>query len=77
SRINSLFLYVFTMVYYFAYASYLISLLMPFICLISLPEIITNIKRLCCLSSRVEPLQQQQITMILITRRNIQQTQQF
>ncbi|CAF4148704.1 unnamed protein product [Adineta steineri] len=72
--IDPYFLYVFTMTY-LAYVAYFVSLLMPFICLISLPEIVTKIKRLCCLSSRVEPLQQQQIAMTLITRRNIQQTQ--
>ncbi|CAF1031704.1 unnamed protein product [Adineta steineri] len=71
--IDPYFLYVFTMTY-LAYVAYFVSLLMPFICLISLPEIVTKIKRLCCLNNRVEPIQQQQIAMTLITRRNIQQT---
>ena len=71
--IDPYFLFVFTMVY-FAYAAYLVPLLMPFVCLISLPEILTKLKKICCLSGRIEPIQPQHIPMTLITRRNMQQT---
>ncbi|CAF1563803.1 unnamed protein product [Adineta steineri] len=71
--IDPLFLYGVTITY-LAYVAYVVSLLMPFICLVSLPEIVTKIKELCSLTNRVEPTQQQ-IAITLNIRRNIQQTQ--
>jgi hypothetical protein len=52
------FLFVFV-TNYFAYAGYLVPLLTPFVCLISLPEMITEIKKLFCCSNRVQPIQPQ------------------
>ncbi|UJR20111.1 hypothetical protein I4U23_023245 [Adineta vaga] len=67
---DPLFLLVLTMVY-FAYAIYLVPLLMPFICLISMPEIKIRIKRLFCRGTRVQTILNQQILMTYITRRNV------
>lgn len=49
-------------IYYFAYAGYLVPLITPFVLLISLPEIITAMKQLCCSANRVQPMVTQQFT---------------
>lgn len=71
--IDPLFLFVFTMNYY-AYAIYCVPLLMPLVCLISLPEIIIQMKRLCCCSNRIRPMQPQQFTLTTFSRRYMQET---
>ena len=71
--IDPLFLFVFTMVY-LAYVVYLVPLLVPFICLISLPEIVKQMKKLCCSGGRVGPMHPQQLTLTAFSRRNMQKT---
>jgi len=51
------FLFVF-ITNYFAYTGYLVPLLTPFVCLISLPEMVREMKKLCCCcNNRVQPIQ--------------------
>ena len=65
------FLLLFTMDYY-AYTVYLVPLLIPFVCLISLPEVVKELTKLCCFKNRVQPFQGNQFTMTAISRRNPQ-----
>ncbi|CAF1256308.1 unnamed protein product [Adineta ricciae] len=55
---------------YFLYAGYLVPLLTPFICLISLPEIVKKIKTACFGNNAIN-LQQQQIPMLIVRRHHI------
>ncbi|CAF1305625.1 unnamed protein product [Adineta ricciae] len=68
---DPMFLLVLTMVY-FAYIVYLVPLLMPFICLISMPEITAKIKRTLHPGTRIEPTLFQQLPLTMITRRHMQ-----
>ncbi|UJR20156.1 hypothetical protein I4U23_023288 [Adineta vaga] len=58
-------------VLYMAYSVYLVPLLMPFICLISLPEIVLRMKKLCCcgFNNRVEAIGHRHIPMTVTSRR--------
>ncbi|UJR20151.1 hypothetical protein I4U23_023283 [Adineta vaga] len=58
-------------VLYLVYIAYLVPLLMPFICLVSLPEIVLRMKKLCCsgFNNRVEAIGHRNIPMTMTSRR--------
>jgi hypothetical protein len=63
------FLFALTIVY-LVYVSYLVPLLLPFVALLSLPEIVRRIKhRLSCFGNQVQPIHPEQFVWITASRR--------
>ncbi|CAF1332533.1 unnamed protein product [Adineta ricciae] len=65
---NPTFLMIFGILY-ISYAVYLVPLLIPFICLISLPEIVLQMNKFLCFNNYVEPERPQNIPMTISSRR--------
>jgi len=71
--IDPYFLFEFTMNYY-VYAIYIVPILMPFVCLISLPEIVKCLRRFISRDHRIEPMASRHLTMTVFSRRFPQQS---